>query len=396
MKKLAWSLVIVLALGALAAGGWIARELYRPYRGYSGRLILEIGPHTSARDVAELLVAHGVLKYRVPFLARYLLGRARHKLKAGEYSFDRPLRPLDVYHKLTLGDIYLHPVTIPEGSDRFEMARLYEEKLGIPPQSFLDATRVTALIRDLDPQAPTLEGYLFPDTYRFPRGVSAARVVEAMVERFRHVLDTQFADEMAQPGVNLHDVVTLASLVEKETPAPEERLLVAGVFTRRLELKMPLACDPTVIYAARLDGRMRELPLPPIHESDLKFQSPYNTYLHAGLPPGPIASPGAASLTAAFHPADAGYLYFVSNTHGGHLFARTLAEHLRNVARYRQQVAAMRRESSVSTTAPEPSAPESNRGGNGGQKNKPRAKRQKPKTAISGVQPGTGTPREAQ
>jgi UPF0755 protein len=154
-----------------------------------------------------------------------------------------------------------------------------------------------------------------------------------MVARFRHVLQTRLHQEMAAAPGNLHDVVTLASLVEKETPDPAERPLVAGVFMRRLEKGMPLQCDPTVIYAARLANRT----IGPIHQSDLKFDSPFNTYRRAGLPPGPIASPGETSLRAAFHPADGDELYFVANNHGGHFFARTLAEHQRNVARYRRE-----------------------------------------------------------
>ena len=177
----------------------------------------------------------------------------------------------------------------------------------------------------------SLEGYLFPDTYRFPRRVTADTVIATMVARFRHVMQTRFHDEIVPGSGNLHSVVTLASLVEKETPDPAERPVVAGVFTRRLEKGMLLQCDPTVIYAARLADR----PIGVIRVSDLNFDSPFNTYRHAGLPPGPIANPGESSLRAAFHPASGDALYFVSNNHGGHVFSRTLAEHQRNVARYR-------------------------------------------------------------
>jgi UPF0755 protein len=185
----------------------------------------------------------------------------------------------------------------------------------------------------LDPAAPSLEGYLFPDTYRFPRRVTADTVIATMILRFRHVLQSRFHDETVPRLGNLHSVVTLASLVEKETPDPAERPVVAGVFTRRLEKGMLLECDPTVIYAARLAHR----PIGIIRESDLNFDSPYNTYRHAGLPPGPIANPGEIALRAAFHPASGNTLYFVSNNHGGHVFSRTLAEHQHNVARYRRE-----------------------------------------------------------
>jgi peptidoglycan lytic transglycosylase G len=339
MKKL----LVLVALVVVAALGILVFELYRPYANYTGTLIVEIPPGTSAMEVAKILVERGVLEYRVPFLFRYTLGRPRNSLKAGEYNFDRPLRPIDVYRKLVEGEVRLFTVVIPEGSDRFDMARILKDRLGIDPDEFLRLTQTAAAIRDLDPQAPTLEGYLFPDTYRFARNATAARVVEAMLARERQVLKEKFTVELNDPGKTLHDVVTLASLVEKETPDPSERPLIAGVFARRLKIGLPLACDPTVIYAARLDGRMLERPLPPIHESDLQSKSPYNTYLHAGLPPGPIANPGKASIRAVFEPAATHFLYFVSNNHGGHTFARTLAEHQRNVARYRRQLAALRR-----------------------------------------------------
>ena len=234
--------------------------------------------------------------------------------------------------------MYLYPVVIPEGSDRFDIARILAERMAIDPDDFLRRTEQTSLIHDLDPGAPTLEGYLFPDTYRFPRRVTADTVIATMVARFRHVLQTKFHDEMVPGAGDLHSVVTLASLVEKETPDPAERPVVAGVFTRRLEKGMLLQCDPTVIYAARLADR----PIAVIRVSDLNFDSPFNTYRHDGLPPGPIANPGESSLRAAFHPASGDALYFVSNNHGGHVFSKRLAEHQRNVARYKQELAVAR------------------------------------------------------
>jgi UPF0755 protein len=264
---------------------------------------------------------------------RYWLGRTRHRLRAGEYLFDRSARPLDVYRRLVVGDIYLHPVRVPEGSDRFDIARILAAALAISPAEFLRVTEQTALIHDLDPNAPSLEGYLFPDTYRFPRGVTAATVVSTMVLRFRHVLKSKVQAGAAADAPSLHDVVTLASMVEKETPDPAERPVVAGVFTRRLAKHMLLECDPTVLYAARLAGR----PIDVIHASDLKFDSAFNTYVHAGLPPGAIANPGESALRAALHPVDGNELYFVANNHGGHMFAKTLEEHHRNVARYRKE-----------------------------------------------------------
>ena len=332
---------ILAALG-LTVVAWGMGDFYRPYLGFSAPVMLEIPPGTSAPAIANLLVARGVLAHRWPFLARYWMGRHHRRLKAGEYLFDRPLRPLDVYRKLIAGDVYLYSVVIPEGSDRFDIARILGERLGIDSADFLCRTSQTSLIRDLDPAAPSLEGYLFPDTYRFPRHVTADTVIATMVVRFRHVLQSRLHLEMVPAPANLHFVVTLASLVEKETPEPAERPVVAGVFARRLEKRMLLQCDPTVIYAARLAGRS----IGAIGASDLSFESHFNTYRYAGLPPGPIANPGEISLRAALHPADGNTLYFVSNNHGGHVFAKTLAEHQHNVARYRRELRAERRKSS--------------------------------------------------
>jgi len=339
MKKVLVVVFVLAAVLSAVALAWTWRELYRPYRAYSGSMILEIEPGTSAPTLADALVQRGVLEKRWPFLFRYLIGRSNHRIKAGEYLFDRPLRPIDVYQKIVRGEVFLHPVLVPEGSDRFDVAFILNRDLKIDKDDFVRITQDAAPILDLDPKARTLEGYLFPDTYRFPRGVSPSTVVQTMLARFRHVYTSKIKNDLEASGGSVHDVMTLASLVEKETPDPMERPIVAGVFKRRLERGMPLACDPTLVYAARLDHRMLERPLPPITKSELEFISPYNTYRHAGLPPGPIANPGLASIRAALEPAPGQALYFVSNNHGGHIFANTLAEHDRNVARYRKQVA---------------------------------------------------------
>lgn len=376
MKKALAAVAVGVAVAGLIALAILGRELYRPFRAYAGTVTVEIAPGTSPREMARILVERGVLAHPWPFLARYALGRTRHTLKAGEYHFDRPLGPVDVYWKLVHGEVALLTVLVPEGSDRFDMARIFEERLGLDPHEFLRVTELAAMIRDLDPQAPTLEGYLYPDTYRFARNATPAQVVETMLARFRQVLGSKFSADLEQPGASLHRVVTLASLVEMETPDRGERPTIAGIFEKRLKIGLPLACDPTVIYAARLDHRMLERPLPSIKQSDLQFGSPYNTYLHTGLPPGPIASPGESSLRAALRPASGDYLYFVSNSHGGHIFAGTLAEHLQNVARYRRQLAELRRLASQQTTFSERNVPETNRGGNGTKKkSSPRAKR---------------------
>ena len=334
MKKVL-ALVILLIVAGLAV---IGTEVLRPYRGYAGQVIVDIPAGTQAPEVASRLVAQGVLAHQWPFLLIYATDRWRHHLKAGEYLFDHPMRPLDVYRKLIRGEVYFRSVVIPEGSNRFDIARILQRKLGIAPEDFLQVTQNASPISDLDPQAPSLEGYLFPDTYRFEYHPTAARIAMTMLARFRQVLHEDFQQDLSQSGQNLHRVITLASLVEKETPDPAERPVIAQVFELRLQKRMLLQCDPTVSYAAEL----ARLPAVPITEKDLNLQSPYNTYVHSGLPPGPICNPGKASILAVLHPASTSYLYFVSNNHGGHRFARTLAEHQRNVARYRKQAAALR------------------------------------------------------
>lgn len=335
MKKWLW---IIPAACFLGFGLWLAKGLYAPFRGYSGRVIVLVQPGETTPAVAERLVRRGVLAYRMPFLIRYWLGRSRGEtIKFGEYLFDHPLSASEVYTKLARGKVYEHSVVVPEGSDCFDMAQIYHAALGIDPRAFLAATRVAAPIRDLDPEASSLEGYLFPDTYRFPRGVPPAIIVNTMLAQFRRVFSRDIKPELPPSPEALHNVMTLASMVEKETPDPAERAKIAGVFSRRLKRGMLLESDPTVIYA--IEAAQDSLPpfRGPITTVDLKFDSPYNTYVRAGLPPGPICSPGLASIQAALHPASGKALYFVSNNHGGHMFADTLAQHDRNVARYRRE-----------------------------------------------------------
>jgi UPF0755 protein len=340
MKRLVLPLLVVLVFALVLI---VHSSLSHPYHGYSGGVFVTIPSGTRGSKVSELLVNNGVIAHRWTFDLLRLLGRPRRQsLKAGEYFFDRPLTPVQVYSKVVKGDVYLVPVVIPEGSDRFDMARIYSEQLGVDPGSFLAATASALPIRDLDPEAPSLEGYLFPDTYRFPRHTTAATAVARMLVRFRQVIAAKFPASVTQSSEKLHQEITLASLVEKETPSAAERPEVAGVFLRRLERDLPLQCDPTVVYAARLDNRPRT-PEGGITKQDLTLDSPYNTYRRQGVPPGPICSPGVASIRAAVDPAPGTALYFVSNNHGGHVFASTLEEHNRNVIRYRQELAESRR-----------------------------------------------------
>jgi peptidoglycan lytic transglycosylase G len=316
-----------LVLLVLAAAGYMAYGLLRPVGSSQQKFVL-LRPGSSTRHIAQQLQAESVIPSWPAFL---LLNDWRlQPLKAGEYLFDHPANAIEVYDRLARGDIYTHTVVIPEGYNIYDIAATIEGA-GLGPAQQFEETALSsgALVADLDPQAKSLEGYLFPDTYHFTRTQDVHDMAAAMVRRFR-----QEAREIGL-SADVHRVVTMASIVEKETAAPEERPVVAGVYYNRMARKMSLGADPTVIYAALLAGRYRGT----IYQSDLDSDSPYNTYRVAGLPPGPIANPGRSALLAAMHPAETGYLYFVSDNNGHHRFAKSAAEHAKNVAAYRRAVA---------------------------------------------------------
>jgi UPF0755 protein len=325
--------LLVVLLGILA----IAFLLVAPY-GPGHETFVDIAPGTSSRQIAKELEQQGIIRSRYGFDLWRVLERlsppthAGGTLKAGEYRFDHPSRIAEVYDRLRRGDVFTIEVTIPEGSNIFDIAsRLQTAQLGTQ-QAFVQAAKQdTALVADFDPHAPSLEGYLFPDTYRFGRRATPEQMAAAMVKRFRLAIGT----------LGLHTdiprITTVASLIERETPIDQERPLVASVFDNRLAKGMPLMTDPSVIYAALLQGRYRGA----IYQSDLDSASPYNTYRKVGLPPGPICNPGSTSLSAAMHPARTNYLYFVAasaNPSGHSRFAATLEEHRKNVQQYRSAV----------------------------------------------------------
>lgn len=318
----------VIIIGAIVVAALLAYALVLPAGPHEQKLV-QLKSGSSARHIAAELKKAGVIHSQYAFLLwHYTHG---HKaLKAGEYAFDHPARLGDVYNRLVHGDIYIHLVVIPEGFNIFDIAHALEDAGLGPHEDFLRVARTdTSLIRDLDPQSPSLEGYLFPDTYRFTRTQSMHDIAAVMVHRFR-----QAANEIGLHQ-DFHSIVTMASIVEKETAVETERPEVASVFYNRLKRHMALSTDPTVIYAALLDGRYRGV----IYRSDLQYDSAYNTYRHTGLPPGPISNPGKASLVAAMHPSTTDYLYFVSDNQGHHRFSTTIQEHERNVAAYRRAVA---------------------------------------------------------
>ena len=316
-------LLLLLLLLALSAGAWF---LFAP-AGPHLETFVQIEPGTSSKGMGRLLEERGIIRSRYAFEVVRMLKHGT--LKAGEYRFDHPASVFTVYDRLRRGDVYYRVVTVPEGYNLFDIATAVEAAQLATREDFLTAAHQdTTLVADLDPKAASLEGYLYPDTYRFQRTDTPLTMLHAMVKRFR-----QEASQIGLTG-DVHRTVTLASLVEKETPVASDRPLVASVMENRLRVNMPLMTDPTVIYAAMLENRYRGT----IYQSDLQRDSPYNTYRHPGLPPGPICSPGAASLRAAFQPAVTDYLYFVADpgASGHSRFAKTLEEHQRNVAAYRQ------------------------------------------------------------
>jgi peptidoglycan lytic transglycosylase G len=321
--KLVAALVLAFAL-------WFIWAALLPVKPAETKFVL-LRPGWSTRHIAQALQHEGVIRSSAAFLMlQYAEGVKT--LKAGEYKFEDPASALDVWRRLVRGDVYARTVVVPEGYNIYDIAAAVEQAGLGPAADFVAVAKGdTFLVRELDPDAKTLEGYLFPDTYQFTRIDSAHDIAAAMVRRFR-----QEAQKIGLLGnLDMHRIVTMASIVEKETAAPEERALVASVYYNRLAENVVLAADPTVIYAALLAGRYRGT----IYQSDLQFDSPYNTYQHAGLPPGPIANPGVASLEAALHPAHSDFLYFVSDNNGHHRFARTPEEHARNVASYRRALA---------------------------------------------------------
>ena len=342
---------IILLLAVLAFGGWLAWALTQPVTPVGQTFVL-LHPGYSTRRIATELQSAGVIRSADAFVLWHYLHHKR-SLKAGEYLFERSATSLDVHRRLVHGDVYFHTVVIPEGYNMFDIAQAIQNAgLGSSEDFLKVATSDTALIADLAPDAKTLEGYLFPNTYQFTRMQTMQEMAAAMVKQFRQVarevglMDAHMADlknavaqttDAQSSDAQSNDVqqtVILASIIEKETAAPEERPLVASVYYNRMAHHGALQADPSVIYAELLKGSYSGA----LHHSDMQFNSDYNTYTHPGLPPGPIGNPGKSSLEAAMHPAVTDYLYFVSNGNGHHRFAKSLEEHNKNVAAYRKAV----------------------------------------------------------
>ena len=334
MRKLFWLILIAV----FAAAGWLTWALLTSVAP-SGQTFVMLRPGFSTRRIAAELKNAGVIRSPEAFILWRYIHRGR-SLKAGEYLFDKQANIIDIQKRLRRGDVYLHTVVIPEGYTMFDIARAIEAAGLGPAEDFLKiAQSDTALISDLDPSARSLEGYLFPDTYAFSRMMTMQEMAAGMVKQFRQVasqvglLQTPGVVPDGDPaGYSPREVVTMASIVEKETSVPEERPQVASVYYNRLAKRIALDADPSIIYAELLAGTYQGA----LHHADMSFGSAYNTYHNIGLPPGPIANPGRSALEAAMHPAQTDYYYFVADAQGHHRFARTMQEHNKNVTAYRK------------------------------------------------------------
>jgi UPF0755 protein len=331
MKRILLLIAAVLIVAAAAGAAWVYLLMARPYKGYvDAETFVEIVPGSGPQTMGRALADAGVVPSPTAFRLAVWLEGAGRRLQAGEYRFDAPMTPRAVVEKIVRGDVFLRPVTFREGLTIRQMAAIFEERGFGTQAEFVKAAAKAEAIRDLDPAARDLEGYLFPDTYALPRRTTAEDLVARLVARFQKAAPPETRARAAARGLSLRELVTLASLVEKETAQPDERPIIAAVYSNRLRIGMGLQCDPTVIYALERAGRYTGN----LTRADLQFDSPYNTYRYAGLPPGPIAAPGQASLEAAANPAPVSYLYFVSRNDGSHAFATTLDEHNRNVQKF--------------------------------------------------------------
>jgi UPF0755 protein len=354
VRKIFWLVLIA----ALASAGWLAWAVLTPAEPPAKTFVM-LHPGYSTHRIAAELKSAGVIRSEHAFILWYYFHR-RRSLKAGEYLFEKPANIIDLQKRLGRGDVYFRTVVVPEGFTMFDIARAVEAAGLGPAADFLKVAQSdTALIADIAPRAHSLEGYLFPDTYEFSRMQTMQDMAAAMVKQFRQVarqvglipvlegvaiaspnsphIEVQVSASFRDPNPSSSDLehtVIMASIIEKETAVAEERPLVASVYYNRLAKNIALDADPSIIYAELLAGVYQGA----LHHDDMRFNSPYNTYTHAGLPPGPIGNPGKSALEAAIHPAQSDYYYFVADAAGHHRFARTIDEHNKNVAAYRRAV----------------------------------------------------------
>jgi UPF0755 protein len=330
LQRIIKLLLLILIVINLCLAYYLSKTMNTPSEKKSGSNLLLIEKGQSPRSIARTLKKNELIKDALAFHFTYSTFYAPRFLRAGEYEFSLPIEPRKIMLDLISGKVLLHPLTIPEGLTFNEIGELLVQKKYSMEGSFFEACHKKGLIADLDAEASNLEGYLFPETYYFPREVKAEEMVRAMVEQFKRNFGDKEKERTQQLRMSLREIVTLASMIEKETSRPEEKSLVSAVFHNRLQFRMKLDCDPSIIYALKLQNRFDgNLKL-----KDKSLNSPYNTYLYPGLPPGPICNPGKESLLAALYPAEVDYLYFVSRKDGSHVFNRSYNEHLKAIKKF--------------------------------------------------------------
>jgi UPF0755 protein len=325
--------LLLVALG-LAAGAYLFQMLERPRQPPTPEEVTLFFPFgTSTSEIFRRLAEEGVLRSAWFAEAYYRLARGATPLQAGEYRFARPTPFSHVIDRMNRGDVVRHTIVVPEGLTAEETFELFWTRGISRPQAFRNAFKNPELIASIARGAPDLEGFLFPDTYEVTRSTSARRIVESMLANFRRHFTPELREHARERGVTLRDVVTLASIVQQETSLPREEPIISGVYWNRLRRGMRLQADPTVAYALKVDGRWTGT----LYRSDYGYESPFNTYLHEGLPPGPICNPGLAALKAAAAPGKTEFFYFVADRAGGHTFSRTFEEHRDAIEASRRQ-----------------------------------------------------------
>jgi len=332
-----WLLWPALGIGAvlivLAPILWLQTQVQQPYKRYSeSEILVQLERGATVSEIGKILEAEGVIASARLFRLYAHWHNLSTGLKAGEYQFSKAESLADVVAKIAAGRVYYHRVTVPEGLELAQVASVFVESEFGSMANFLSIMHDTGMITDLDSSAESLEGYLFPETYFLTAGMTEREIVELMLQNFRAFWNQKRKQRANELKMTIREILTLASLIEKETGLESERPLVSAVFHNRLRINMKLACDPTVIYAVKrvkpYDGV--------INKSDLELDSPYNTYLYPGLPPGPIANPGRLAIEAALYPADSEYLYFVSRNDGSHIFSTRYSDHAKAVNRYQR------------------------------------------------------------
>jgi UPF0755 protein len=305
-------------------------------------------PGSTFDQITDSLVARGVVRDRRWFRLTARVAGFDRKLKAGYYELRQGERPLVVLRTLAAGTEKTVRFTFPEGSTIIDLASLAQARLGLEPDSVLAAARDSSLIEAVGADAPSLEGFLYPETYFVSRMITARGLIQEMTKQFQRAWDPAWDNRRAAAGLSRDQLVAMASIVEGEARVEEERPVIAAVYLNRLRLRMPLQADPTVQYAIQLTTGARKSRL---LERDYRFPSPYNTYLHPGLPPGPVGAPSRASIEAVLAPADVPYLFFVAQPDGRHVFTRTYGQHLQAIARIRQVEREMRRQARADSAA---------------------------------------------